>query len=165
MQPIFLIGFMGCGKSTIGSELADSLSLTYIDTDQLIENNLGCTIPQIFETEGEEAFRNYESRALKQSITANIISTGGGIIKRSENIKFMKDNGKIVYLQTSFSNISARLKNDPSRPLWESNDLDDKINLYEQRLPIYEQCANYIIKTDHRSVDEIVQEIKVLLNL
>lgn len=160
MKPIFLIGFMGSGKTTIGTELAQILSCTYKDTDHIVEINQGCAIASIFAHEGEQAFRDYESYALKQTIDAQIISTGGGIIERSENRHFMKNNGIVIYLQTHFEDINMRLQQDPTRPLWNHNDINEKRKLFDKRLPIYEACADYIVDTHQRSVEEIVKDIK-----
>lgn len=160
MKPIFLIGFMGSGKTTIGKELAHILSCTYKDTDHIVELNQGCAIASIFAHEGEAAFRDYETYALKQTLDARIISTGGGIIERSENRQFMKDNGTVIYLDANFDDINMRLQKDPTRPLWNHNDMNDKRKLFERRLPVYKQCADYIVNTHHRPIEEIVKDIK-----
>lgn len=159
MKKIYLIGFMGSGKSTIGSELSKKDSLTFVDTDQFIEEKYKTRIARIFEEDGEETFRNYEVETLKDLIDFDVIATGGGIIERKENKVTMEKNGVIIYLHTSFKEIDSRLKNDVDRPLW-NNDMDNKMALYKRRIPLYKDFADHVIQTDDKTVEEIVREIE-----
>lgn len=163
MKSIFLIGFMGSGKTTIGKRLAKRLSYSYVDTDHIVERNQDCAISHIFAHEGEALFRNYETNALKQSIDAQIISTGGGIVERAENRQFMNESGIVIYLQATFNNISTRLQDDPTRPLWNNQDTDSKKDLFNRRLSLYEKCADHIINTDNRTIEQITEKIKKLI--
>lgn len=158
MNTIYLIGFMGSGKSTIGYALAKRLSKTYIDTDELIEDTYQEKIADIFKVDGEDVFRNYEINALKKASYYDVVSTGGGIVEREENFKTMKDTGTVVYLDTSFAEISHRLINDTGRPLW-NNHLEEKLNLFNRRVSIYKKFTDYTVKTDNRSIEEIINEI------
>src|SRR5699024_8300 len=115
---VFLIGFMGCGKSTISNLMEENYNLTIIDTDDWIEQSSKMEIKDIFAQHGESYFRDLESEALNHLDNYDVIATGGGIIGRAENIKLMKSKGVIVYLDTSFEVIVNRLKNDATRPLW-----------------------------------------------
>lgn len=162
MKTFFLIGFMGSGKSTVGIELARQLSKTFVDTDNYIENRYEQKITHIFQNDGEITFRTFETAALKKVSSYGIVATGGGIVEREENIHTMKSSGSIIYLQTSFKAIADRLKNDEARPLWDS-DMEDKIKLYERRIKHYQKHADYTIKTDNKSIDEIVNEIKLAI--
>lgn len=90
MQTIYLIGFMGSGKSTIGVRLADKLGKTYVDTDEFIVNTSQQKIADIFKNFGEDTFRNYETNALKEVSNYEVISTGGGIVEKNENLKIMQ---------------------------------------------------------------------------
>lgn len=159
MNTIFLIGFMGSGKSTIGSLLSATYDLTFVDTDVLIEQTTGQKIPDIFKMSGETVFRDYESSALKDVSGYDVVATGGGIVERSSNIKKMKKHGTIVYLQTSFSEIEKRLIHSASRPLWKNNDRNGKIDLFNRRHRLYKQSADKTILTDDRNAEEIVDEI------
>lgn len=161
MKTIYLIGFMGSGKSTIGSRLSTLLNKAYIDTDIYIENKYKQQITKIFHEKGEDVFRAYESDALNE-LPNGIVSTGGGIVERSININIMKASGIIVYLHTSFNEITNRLKHDQTRPLWKTN-LASKKALFERRTELYENCADIVINTDNKLVNDIVNEIKLLI--
>lgn len=163
MKTIFLIGFMGSGKSTVASELAKSTLKTYIDTDDYIEEVYQEKIVNIFKRHGEDVFRTYEIAALKEVGSYDVVSTGGGIVEKEENLHTMKENGIIIYLETSFEEITNRLKNDADRPLWD-NEVTEKIKLYERRIPIYEQYADYVIETNNKTVNDIVKDINAILS-
>ena len=157
IQSIYLIGFMGSGKSTVGQALATKLNKTYIDTDQYIEEKYG-SIPKIFRDKGEDVFRLYEMNALQETLHYQIISTGGGIVEKIENLHKMKENGIIFYLHTSFHEISKRLGQDKNRPLW-NRALEENKKLYHRRIPKYEEFSDYKIITDGKTIQEIVHEI------
>ncbi|HLQ98460.1 MAG TPA: shikimate kinase [Candidatus Dormibacteraeota bacterium] len=159
MQTIYLIGFMGSGKSTIGVRLADKLGKSYVDTDEFIVNTSQQKIADIFKNFGEDTFRNYETKAIKEVSNYEVVSTGGGIVEKSDNLQIMKNNGLIVYLHASFDEISNRLEKDQTRPLWKSND-EEKLKLYRRRLSMYKQYADHIVHTDGKTVDDIIQEIE-----
>lgn len=163
MKTIYLIGFMGSGKSTVGIALADKLEKTYVDTDQFIVDTHQQQIADIFQKFGENTFRNYETNALKEVSTYEVVSTGGGIVEKNENIQTMQKNGLIIYLHASFKEIENRLENDQTRPLWKSDD-EEKLKLYLRRLSMYEKYADHIIHTDKKTVNEIVQEIENYIN-
>src|SRR5690625_4351172 len=93
MKTIYLIGFMGSGKSTVGIALADKLEKTYVDTDQFIVDTHQQQIADIFQEFGENTFRNYETNALKEVSTYEVVSTGGGIVEKNENLQTMQKNG------------------------------------------------------------------------
>ncbi len=152
---------MGSGKTTIGKLFSNEMLLSSIDLDQYIEKESGKKIKDIFQCEGEEAFRELETIALKER-DEQVIITGGGIVERSINIAFMKQNGCIVYLHTSFAEITKRLNNDTLRPLWDIN-VDQRRQLYDKRIPLYKSCADVIIDTDGKSELAIVSEIKKAL--
>lgn len=153
---------MGSGKSTVGLELAKQLDQSYIDTDTYIEMKYG-NIPDIFQQKGEETFRLYEIKTLKETTKYQIISTGGGIVEKQENYQTMKTNGVIIYLHTSFKEIVKRLGKDANRPLWNKS-MKDKENLYKKRIPLYKEFSDYIVQTDQKTVQELVQEIIELIN-
>lgn len=160
---IYLIGFMGSGKSTVGKVLGEILGQSYADTDTLIEKRYG-SIPDIFLEYGEDTFRNYETTELENvSIENGIISTGGGIVERQANITGMKLNGVIVYLETSFAEIQKRLMHDSGRPLW-NTDMQKKEELFHRRSGMYRGCADITILTDHKSPLDIAGEIRKSLN-
>lgn len=159
MKTIYLIGFMGCGKSTIGLQLSKKIGGTYIDSDQYIEGKYEKVIADIFKESGEHVFRTYESNALKELKSYDVVSTGGGIVERSENLNTMNQNGIIIYLETPFNEIVERLRNDNTRPLWKSSEVDNMETLFNRRIRLYEKFADVIIHTNGKTIEEVVEEI------
>ncbi|WP_096434686.1 shikimate kinase [Alteribacter populi] len=160
---VYLVGFMGAGKTTIGQSLAHKLGLDFIDLDSRIEENLNLTIPGIFETYGEKGFRDLETEALRYSSERKaVISTGGGIVEKEINMGIMKGNGRIIFLDAPFKVLYERIKMDPNRPLVKGKreELEER---FLKRRKRYEQ-ANYIIDTDECSPKEVVDEIVFFLN-
>lgn len=164
MKTIYFIGFMGSGKSTIGQEYADKYNKTYVDTDAFIEEFQQRKISDIFKKSGESTFRIFETEALQEVSNFEVVSTGGGIIENIKNVHMMQENGIIIYLHASFDEIATRLESDQTRPLWDNN-IEEKSNLYHRRIPLYRECADYIVDTDQKTVDEIVQEIENYLTI
>jgi len=164
MNNIVLIGFMGSGKSSVGKQLADQTNRTYIDLDQKIEDDAGDSIPNIFKNEGEEGFRKRETEVLRElsSRDGTVISTGGGIVEREENQSVLREHGPVIYLHASFEEISARLQDDQSRPLWSKPEAERR-KLLEKRLPVYEEWSDYFVHTGQKSIDDVVTEIKSLI--
>lgn len=160
---IILIGFMGSGKTTVGRRLAERLSYSFCDTDNLLEQKASDTINHIFQVHGEEYFRNMETDLLKelsQNLRNTVISTGGGLPLRKQNASLLKEMGYVVFLKTSKDTTLKRLSGDTTRPLLKGDELDKKVeNLLGIRVPIYENAAHKIIVTDDRTVDEIVAYI------
>ena len=159
---IVLIGFMGSGKSTISNELHKSYGMDVVEMDQVIADREGMSISEIFEVHGEEYFRNLETALLRelQNRKGVVISCGGGVPMRDENVIEMKKNGKVFLLTASPETILNRVKNNHDRPLLENNKNVDFISdLMEKRRSKYEAAADIIIKTDGRSASQICEEI------
>jgi shikimate kinase len=160
MKSIFLIGFMGAGKTTVGKFLAEKLRFTLIDTDSSIEIEQGKAISEIFKVDGELAFRDLEVQQLEKLKNSenSVISTGGGIILRSENCKILKETFS-VYLKADFENIFKRIEEDNTRPLLLTDDpYNTAKDLFESRQDIYESFKYHII-TDFKNPSEISDEI------
>ena len=161
---IILIGFMGCGKSSVGIKLSYRLKRTIIDTDKWIEKKQGMTISDIFATEGEPAFRQMETDCLKALIeTADkqIISVGGGLPMKEENHGLLKKLGRVVYLKITPEAVYERLKGDTTRPLLQVEDPMKKIEeLLALRGPVYEKCADVVIEVSDKSFEEILEQIE-----
>jgi shikimate kinase len=137
---IILIGFMGAGKTTVGRKLANRLGYFFLDTDQQIEKQQGCTIEEIFRYAGEATFRDLETKLLGnlQNVHNTILSTGGGMFLRSENQVFLKGIGKTVYLQVDRDTLEQRLQCDLSRPLLQKPNWQENVNqMLQQREPAY----------------------------
>lgn len=164
MRAIYLIGFMGSGKTSVAKALREKLSVESVDTDEKIELAAEKTIPEIFKIEGENRFRDYETKVLKRLSNRNIIvATGGGIIERTENVTWMKRNGIVIYLHTSWEEIADRLTNDETRPLWKQSEQDRK-KLYQNRESNYISASDEIVGTDKKTPKKIAEEIIDLIN-
>lgn len=160
MKPIVLIGMMGSGKTTVGKQLATQLQSSWVDTDQYIENLENQSISKLFQLKGESYFRECETKALQQTLKKyEIISTGGGMILKSENRELLKKDAFVIYLETQLSTLVSRLDTS-NRPLLQQDDLTTKLSsLIKQRQALYQECADVIIQTDQLSVDDIVKQI------
>lgn len=161
---IILIGFMGAGKTTIANLLAKKTKQKIIEMDELIiRKSKRANIKEIFEQDGEIVFRELEMQVASelQNTDNTIISVGGGVAMSCLNMLYLKKNGLVFYLKTSFSVIKKCLKNDTSRPLFQ--DKKEASKLYKIRQPIYEYYADTIIKTspktNAKTVDKIIQYI------
>ena len=159
---IVLIGFMGTGKSAISDLLKKKFGMDVIDMDQVIAQRQGMSISQIFETYGEEYFRDLETNLLieMQSRTNVVISCGGGTPMRECNVVEMKKNGRVILLTAKPETILDRVKNNHDRPLIENNKTVPFIaDLMEKRRAKYEAAADIIIETDGKSELEICEEL------
>lgn len=161
-ENIILVGFMGTGKTTIGRMLARSLGYPMVDTDQLIEESQGQSIPEIFAGHGEEAFRKLETATLSAFSDAShqVISTGGGIIVTPENRPLLKSLGYVVWLRTSPREILNRTSRNRNRPLLDTpNPMATITALLEERTPLYRESSHLSIETDHLNFEEIIAGI------
>lgn len=144
---VFLCGFMGCGKSTIGKLLAKAMGLAYIDSDEYIVEQEKMTIPEIFEQYGEAVFRQKEAQVMKNLCEKNaVISCGGGAMLNSETAEYANKNGVVVFADVPFEVCYERIKNDSNRPLVAQKGEKGLLELYNQRYPIYEKHSK--IKID-----------------
>lgn len=156
---VFLIGFMGAGKSSIGKLLAEKLNMNFYDTDLLIEEKEKILISDIFKKYGESYFREVEKKVISQvcsSYNNSVIATGGGCILADENVFKMKKNGKLIFLDASFENIMSRVANDESRPLLH------KVNFSARHL-VYERLADLIVNAD-LSMESVCNQIACALS-
>lgn len=160
---IILIGFMGCGKTSVGIRLSYRMKRTMVDTDKWIEKKQKMTITDIFDTYGEDAFRRMETECLKELIQAadgQIISVGGGLPVREENHRLLRKLGRVIYLKVTPETVYLRLKDDTSRPLLQVEEpLDQICSLMEKRAPVYEACADVIVEASELSFEEIISQI------
>lgn len=164
---IILIGFMGCGKTTVGLRLSYKLRMPVEDTDKLIETKEGRTISEIFATDGEAAFRCMETDTLREISKRNygrILSVGGGTPVREENRVLLKECGTVVYLRAKAETIYDRLKGDTTRPLLQCEDPLARIReLIAARSEAYESSADLIVDVDDASMEEVVAQICKML--
>ena len=160
---IVLIGFMGAGKSTVASGLNRLYGMQIVEMDECIAKREGKSIPEIFETNGEEYFRNLETERLieLQKQTNLVISCGGGVPMRERNVAEMRKNGKVVLLTASPEVILERVRNNHDRPLLENHKSVEYIeSLLEKRQEKYLAAADLVISTDGKTVEEICREIQ-----
>lgn len=164
---IFFIGFMGVGKTTVSSYLSNLLNRKEIDIDQCIAKREKMKIPEIFKKYGEEYFRNCETEVLKDlnSEDGVIISCGGGIVLKEENISLMKERGKIILLTSTPQTIFERVRYSDERPILNNNmNVDFISELMKKREEKYLHAADLIINTDKKSIEEVCEEIVSSLN-
>lgn len=164
MGNVILIGFMGCGKTTVGIKLSYRLRRTVIDTDKEIEREEQRTISDIFATEGEAYFRDRETDCLRKLINSTdnrIISVGGGLPLREENRRLLHELGQVFYLKAEGETIYERVKNDTTRPLLQGDDPFAKIvALLGERDPYYREAADVVITVDDKNFEQILNEIE-----
>ena len=163
---IALVGMMGCGKTTIGKLIAKELGFSFIDTDELIVEEENRSINKIFEENGEEYFREIETSILIKTLNNDnqIISTGGGIIKKDENIKLLKEKSIFIYLEADDKTLYNRVKNNKGRPLLNVDNMQEKITtLLKERENKYKQAHN-TISTKNKEPNDIANEITGIIN-
>ena len=161
---VYLVGFMGSGKTTVGSRLAARLGVPFVDLDQAFEAMAGRTIKETFETRGEPWFRARESELLRgtESLTAAVVALGGGTFTFPENLAFVKKHGVSVFLDTPFEVVAERLAGKAlDRPLFGS--LEAAHALYEARQPFYRMADWTVPVTRDLSVDELVDLVEAAL--
>ena len=159
---IFLIGFMGSGKSTVAKYLSSAYQMKQIEMDEHIEKDEGRSISSIFEKEGEEYFRTLETELLKSLDPREtfVVSCGGGAAVKEENVREMKEKGRIILLSAQPETVYVRVKNSHNRPLLEGNMNVSYIKeLMDKRQKLYERAADFQVKTDGRTAEDIGEEI------
>ena len=166
---VSLIGLPGSGKSTVGRQLARRLGVAFIDSDQVIEQRLGCSIRLFFDREGEDAFRDIEEAVLDE-LTAGtapaVLSTGGGAVLRPTNRLHLHARGKVIYLHAAPEDIFRRLRHDTTRPLLQVADPLKRLReLYAERDPLYRETAHFVIEIGRPSVPMLLNMMVMQLEL
>lgn len=166
LATIYLIGFMGAGKTEIGKVLGVKSGYNVIDMDDQIEKAENMQIKDIFNQFGEIYFRMKETEILKEiGVASSIVTTGGGVILKDENRQFLKENGTVVFLQCEPEVIVNRLKGDLTRPLIKEKSLSEIVDMYHARLPIYLECADIVIDTTNLTIEEATELIMERINI
>ncbi len=158
---IFLIGFMGAGKTSVGRVLAKKMGLDFIDLDEVIKKELGMAIPEIFSRFGEDFFRDEESKALRSvsQRKGQVIATGGGVVLREGNWEIMKNDGITIYLKASAGVLWSRVKSNTSRPLLQvENPFERLQELFSKRVSLYER-ADLMVNTENLSPADVAEKI------
>lgn len=159
---IYLVGPMGVGKTTVGKKLAELTHRDFYDVDHEVEARTGTTINIIFDIEGEEGFRNWETRVLEElsKIKGSVVATGGGVVKKDENRRIMQETGDIVYLHGDVNTQFRRTRYCQNRPILQNTDRRKVLTrLMKEREPLYRQAANIIIVTDNRPAYKVARQI------
>ncbi len=163
-ENVIFIGFMGAGKTSVGRAYARAADIPLVDTDQMIEEEAGMTISDIFRLKGEEFFRETETAVLKKlqkETEPKVISVGGGLPLREENRAVLRELGQVIFLQVKAETVIERLKGDTTRPLLQGPDVRQRAEeLLAYRNPIYRQAAHQIVDVDGKTVEEIVNLIR-----
>lgn len=159
MKTIYLCGFMGCGKSTIGKIISKKVGLEFYDLDTYIENKCGMKIPEIFEKFGEEHFRRLETDAIKEfQSKSGIVATGGGAMLSKENSESANKNGLVIFIDTDFEICYDRIKDDPNRPIAFNSTKDELLERFEKRYPLYKSHSVFSVNGNNTPL-QIAQEI------
>ncbi len=164
MNNYVLIGFMGCGKTTIGKKLVERTGMEQLDTDALIVQKAGMPVTEIFHREGEQGFRLRETQLLEELVRSGrenvVYSTGGGIVMQEENRNLLHRLGTVVLLEITPEEVIRRLGKDTTRPLLQGEDRMKKVRmLMARRRTAYESCADLRIEVSGKTPEEIMEEI------
>lgn len=159
---IFLIGPMGAGKTTVGKRLAQALDLPFFDSDRVIEQRTGASIPLIFDVEGEAGFRRREAAIIDEltQLERVVLATGGGAVTTPENRRHLHERGTSVYLEVSVDTQLERTRKDRNRPLLQTDDPRQRLSaLFEQREPLYREVAHIVVSTEHGNIRKTLNDI------
>lgn len=163
-RPVFFIGFMGAGKTSVARRLARTCGVASVDMDTYLERREGKRISEIFAEVGEEGFRAIETDVLRELAGKDeplLVSCGGGVVTREENRAILAECGVVVYLQVSADEAASRISDTSTRPLFQ--DLQAARRRNDERRPYYESAADITVDTAGRSVFSIAREVIRLL--
>lgn len=165
MKRIYLVGYMGSGKTAIGKRVSFGVKLPFYDMDAEIVRKQGKSIPEIFEQYGEAYFRQLETDFLREFRDEYcIIATGGGVAMREENRKIMRETGLVFYLNAPFKDIWRRISTDKNRPIVQRSTRSELEQLYHQRAAQYIVASHIKVQTEHRSLRDITSYIIFQIN-
>lgn len=152
---IFFIGFLGAGKSTLARNVGTLFKRRFIDTDRLVVRRCGKSVTEIFQTEGEDRFRELETSALRslQSERSLLVSCGGGIVETPVNIELMHEMGTCVYLEGDFEDSIRQIRRSDTRPDFRSP--EHAARLFEHRRPLYRQAADLTLDIRNKSFEDV----------
>ncbi|WP_213953128.1 shikimate kinase [Variovorax sp. dw_954] len=165
---VALVGLPGAGKSAVGRRLGQRLQLPFIDSDNVIEQRIGCSIRDYFEREGEASFRDIEQQVIADlaRTASGVVATGGGSVLREANRAMLRGSFHVIYLRSSPEDLFRRLRHDVKRPLLQVADPLGRLReLHGARDPLYRQTAHDIVETGRPSVAMLVNIIVMQLEL
>ena len=160
MRPVFFIGFMGAGKTSVARKLARLCGVASVDMDTYLERREGRKIKDIFAEDGEEAFRAIETDVLQELLWKDplLVSCGGGVVTREENRELLAEHGFVVHLQVTVDEAASRISDRSSRPLFQ--DIEAARKRCEERAPLYNSVANVTVDTAGKNVYVIAREVQ-----
>ena len=157
---------MGSGKTTIGRAVARRTNRPFVDSDEQVESRTGRTVREIFEQDGEQAFRALESEALADALACeepSVIAAAGGVVLRADNRELLKGAGRVVWLRARPGTLVHRVKRGDHRPLLAEDPAAVLHRLADERRPLYEEVADVVIDVDRRDKRELVAEVEALV--
>lgn len=156
-RPVFFVGFMGAGKTSVARKLARFANIASIDMDMYIERTCDRKVSQIFEESGEEGFRALETAVLEELAHGEprLISCGGGVVLSARNRQILQENGFVIYLEVTAAEAASRISDTSTRPLF--GDLERAQQVIVSRLPLYEEVANATIDTAGRNAGQLAR--------
>jgi len=160
---IYLVGMPGAGKTTVGRKLAKRLQRSFVDADHEVEVRTGVRIPLIFDIEGEQGFRDRESKVISELANESnlVVATGGGAVLRPENRAALERGGMVVYIHVAPRLLFERTRLDPNRPLLQVADPMKKIEeLFAQRDPLYREVADIVVNSVGGSISHLVKQVE-----
>lgn len=162
-RPVFFVGFMGAGKTSVARRLARACGVAAVDMDTYLERREGKRVKEIFAEMGEEGFRAIESDVLRELAEKEplLISCGGGVVKQPENRAVLRETGFVVYLRVTADEAKSRISDVSTRPLF--RDIGNARKTNEDRLPLYEEVADLTVDTVGKSVVAITHEVQAVL--
>ncbi|MGN1422345.1 MAG: shikimate kinase [Oscillospiraceae bacterium] len=150
MSTVYLCGFMGCGKSHVGRQLASALGRKFVDLDRVIVEGEGMTIPEIFDKFGEPHFRALEAEYIRKLSDGYVVATGGGALINDDTAAFARKSGLTVYINASFDTCYERIKDDTNRPLVVNNTPEKLREIYDTRAEIYRRNSECMVNGNAR---------------
>lgn len=161
--PVFFVGFMGAGKTSVARKLARICGVASVDMDMYLERHEGKRVKELFSEVGESGFRDVETKILHILSEKDplLVSCGGGVVLRPENRNLLKARGFVVYLQVTADEASLRISDTSTRPLFQN--LDEARAMIQDRLALYEESANVVVDTAGKNVPTISYEVRALL--
>lgn len=162
-KPVFLVGFMGAGKTSVARRVARSSHVASIDMDAYIERREGRKVASIFADDGEEQFRSIESEVLEELTLKDplLVSCGGGIVLKEENRRLLIERGFVIYLEVSADEAAHRISDASTRPLFQ--DIENARATNMRREPLYEEVADATVDTIGKNIAQIAREVKEIL--
>lgn len=160
---IFFIGFLGAGKSTVARNLGRLFNRRHMDTDRMIVHQKHASVAELFSAVGEERFRDYEGEVLRQLKCEKscLVSCGGGIVERQDNVDLMRTMGKIVFLDLDLDDALSHMSHPEIRP--DLGDYEQAKTLFAHRLPLYRACADYTVDIRGMSFSDVAYAVGGML--